>query len=80
MFSIEFFIDTVQSTKKSVFNRIVKDQELQKVSTRYIDAQTEFAKMLVTNTLDLAKYSVEKFYPQKEQASQAPYKVEKEAN
>lgn len=79
MFSPEFFIDTVQSTKRSVFNRIVQDEDLRKVADRYLDAQTEFAKMMVRNIIDLAKYSVDKLSPQKEQASQAPYKVEKEA-
>ena len=80
MFSPEFFIDTIQSTKRSVFNRIIQDENLQKVASRYLDAQTDFAKMLVRNTIDLAKYSVDKLSPQKEQASHAPYKVEKEAN
>ena len=79
MFSPEFFIETIQSTKKIVFKRIVQDEDLQRVADRYIDTQTDFAKMLVRNAIDLAKYSVDKLYPQKEQASQAPYKVEKEA-
>jgi len=80
MFSPEFFIDTIQSTKRSVFNRIVKDPDLQKVADRYFDAQTDFAKMLVLNAIDLAKYSLDQCGPKKEQASRAPYKVEKEAN
>jgi hypothetical protein len=81
MFSPEFFIDTIQSTKRSVFNRIIQDEELRQVADRYLDAQTDFAKMIVRNTIDLAKYSVDKcFSPLKEQASRAPYKVEKEAN
>jgi hypothetical protein len=79
MFTPEFFIDTIQTTKKSVFNRIVQDPELQRVAERYVNTQTEFAKMLVRNAIDLAKYSLDKCSPQKEQASQAPYKVEKEA-
>ena len=80
MFSPEFFIDTIQSAKRSVFNRIIKDENLQKVANRYLDAQTEFAKMIVLNAIDLAKYSLDQCGPKKEQASQAPYKVEKEAN
>jgi hypothetical protein len=80
MFSPEFFIDTIQTAKRSVFNRIVTDPELQRVADRYINTQTEFAKMLVLNTIDLAKYSWDNFCPKKEQASRAPYKVEKEAN
>ena len=81
MFTPEFFIDALQATKRSVFNRIIQDEELRQVADRYIQAQTDFAKMMVRNTLDLAKYSVDKFNcSQKEQASWAPYKVEKEAN
>jgi hypothetical protein len=80
MFTPEFFIDTIQSTKQSVFRRIIQDEQLREVADRYIQAQTDFAKMLVRNAIDLAKYSVDKCSPQKEQASQAPYKVEKEAN
>jgi len=80
MFSPEFFIDAFQSTKQSVFNRIVQDEELRRIADRYIQAQTSFAKMIIWNTIDLAKYSADKFGQRKEQASQALYKVEKEAN
>ena len=80
MFTPEFFIDTIQSTKQTVFNRIIQDEELRRVADRYLQAQTDFAKMMVRNTIDMAKYSVDSvFRPPKEQASPAPYKVEKEA-
>jgi hypothetical protein len=83
MFTPQFFIDTIQSTKKGVFKQIIKDPELQRVADRYIDAQTDFANMLVANTIEMARYSFEKMtdgvFSKKEQASQAPYKVEKEA-
>jgi len=80
MFTPEFFIDTIQATKKSVFNRIIQDEELRAVADRYLNAQTDFAKMMVRNTIDMAKYSVDSvFRPQMEQASRAPYKVDKEA-
>jgi hypothetical protein len=84
MFTPQFFIETIQSTKRGVFKQIIKDPEIQRVADRYIDAQTEFANMLVTNTIAVARYSFEKAtdnaFSKKEQASQAPYKVEKEAN
>ena len=79
MFSPEFFIDTIQSAKRSVFHRVIQNQDLQRVADRYLDAQTDFAKMIVLNAIDLAKYSLDQCGPKKEQASQAPYKVEKEA-
>jgi len=83
MFTPQFFIDTIQSTKKGVFKQIIQDPELQRVADRYINAQTDFANMLVKNTIDVAKYSFDKatecVFSKKEQASRAPYKVEKEA-
>jgi hypothetical protein len=83
MISPNFFIDTFQNAKKTAFKQIVKDPNLQRVADQYIDTQTEFAKMLVTNTIDIAKFSFDKAascaFAKKEQAS-APYKVEKEAN
>jgi hypothetical protein len=83
MFTPQFFIDTIQSTKRGVFKQIVKDPELQRVADRYLDAQTEFANMLVSNTIAVTKYSFEKatdcVFSKKEKAATAPYKVEKEA-
>ena len=83
MFSPHFYIDSLQSTKKIVTDQIFKDPALNKAAHSYIDAQTQFAKMAVNNTIDMVKYSVETvskvLFPQKEQASLAPYKVEKEA-
>ena len=76
MFSPEFFIDTIQNAKKSVFNRIIADPELSAVSDRFINTQSDFAKMLVANTIDLAKYSLDKFCPKNKETAEAPYKVE----
>ncbi len=59
MFTPHFFIDTFQNTKKVVANQIFKDSRLNKAANDYIDAQTAFAKMVVNNTVDMAKYSVE---------------------
>lgn len=76
MFSPEFFIDTIQSAKKSVFNRMITDPELRAASDRFINTQSDFAKMLVTNTIDLARYSLDKFCPKNKENVEAPYKVE----
>jgi hypothetical protein len=80
MLTPDFFIDAFQSTKKIVFNQVVADKTLQKAATEYVDAQTQFAKIVVHNAISVAKYSVDTitscWYPKKEQASQAPYKVE----
>jgi hypothetical protein len=84
MFSPHFYIESFQNTKKIVTDQIFKDPALNKAAHAYIDAQTQFAKMAINNTIDMAKYSVDSvskvLFPQKEQASKAPYKVEKEAN
>jgi hypothetical protein len=76
MFSPEFFIDTIQSAKRSVFNRVIQDENLQRVANRYLEAQTEFAKMLVLNAIDLAKYSLDQCGPKDKETVAAPYKVE----
>ena len=84
MFGPHFFIDTFQTSKKVITDAVFKDATLNKAAHNYIDAQTSFAKMMATNAIDLAKYSVDSvskvLFPQTEQASRAPYKVEKESN
>ena len=59
MFSPHFYIDSFQNTKKIVADQIFTDPALNKAAHAYIDAQTQFAKMAVNNTIDMAKYSVE---------------------
>jgi hypothetical protein len=75
-----FLIDTFQSSKKWAVNQIFKDEILKNAAHAYIDAQTQFAKMIVNNTVNLSKYSVESvskiLFPQKQEESAAPYKVE----
>jgi len=70
MFTPHFFIETFQSTKKLVTDQVFKDPALNKAAHAYIDAQTQFAKMAVNNTIDMAKYSVESvskvLFPKKE--------------
>lgn len=83
MFTPDFFIDAFQSTKQTVFNKIVTDKELQKVAGDYLAAQTQFAKMMVYNTITVAKYSVDSitkcWFPKEEEKVVAPYKVESPA-
>ncbi len=59
MFSPHFYIESFQNTKKIVTDQIFKDPALNKAAHAYIDAQTQFAKMAVNNTIDMAKYSVD---------------------
>lgn len=55
------------------------DPKLQKISDRFIDSQTEFAKTMIANAIDLAKYSLDNTCPRKEEKVAAPYKVESSA-
>lgn len=80
MFTPEFFIDTFQNTKKSIFRRMTDDKQLHEIADRYIDTQTQFAKMLVSNFIDVTKYSLNKitecFLTQKKSEVSAPYKID----
>lgn len=71
MFTPEFYIDSFQSTKRMLTDKVFKDPTLNKAAHNYIDAQTAFAKMLAANTVDMAKYSVESvskvLFPKKEE-------------
>lgn len=70
MFSPDFYIDSFQNTKKLVTDKVFTDPALRKAAYAYIDAQTQFAKMLSNNTIDMARYSVESvskvLFPKKE--------------
>lgn len=70
MFSPEFYIDSFQNTKKLVTDKVLTDPALNKAAHAYINAQTQFAKMIANNTIDMARYSVETvskyWFPKKE--------------
>jgi hypothetical protein len=57
MFTPNFYIDQFQATKKIVADQIFKDQpELRDVAINYVDSQTQFAKMIVDNTVAVNKF------------------------
>ncbi len=58
MFTPEAIIDTVQNSKKQVVNTFVLDEKIKKGLVELIDAQTEFSKTLVKNTLSLSELYV----------------------
>lgn len=70
MFTPNFYIENFQNTKKIIADQVFKDAALNKAAHAYIDAQTQFAKMAVNNTIDMAKYSVDSvskyLFPKKE--------------
>jgi hypothetical protein len=74
--TLEAHIDAFQTTKRGLTDKVITDPTLNKAAHEYIDAQTAFAKMLVKNFTDLAKYSVDSYankaFPQtKEKATKA---------
>lgn len=59
MFTPETIIDTFQGSKRTFTNMVIKDEVLNKVANNFIDSQTAFAKMLVTNLTTVTKYSMD---------------------
>jgi hypothetical protein len=59
MFTLDTTIDTIQGIKRAATNQFITDPTLNQTAHAYIDAQTEFAKMMASNAMTLAKYSVE---------------------
>jgi len=71
MFTPDFYIDMLQNSKKAATNQVMTDAVINKAAMNFIDAQTAFAKMLVTNATEIAQYAFETqsefFFPKKEQ-------------
>ena len=80
MFTPEFFIDSFQSSKKAIFRRMTDDKQLHEMADRYVDVHSQFAKMLLSNFIDITKYSFSKMteysFASKKSEVSAPYKVE----
>ena len=53
-------VNYLQQTKKNLTNKIIKDSELNDMAHKYIEAQTQFANMLIDNTECMLKYSFDK--------------------
>lgn len=56
---LEDFVDAFQSAKKHLTDGIITDPTLNAAAHRYIAAQTQFAKMCISNTVDILKYNLE---------------------
>jgi len=65
-----YYIDSFQSLKRSLTNKVITDTTLNKAANSFIDAQTAWAKMVVDNTTTIAKYCFDKqsdiLYPKKD--------------
>jgi hypothetical protein len=73
--TLEAHIEAFQETKQGLTDKIITDPTLNKAAHDYIDAQTEFAKMLAHNFTDIAKYSMDsiagKWFPKNEEVVEA---------
>ena len=73
--TLDAHIDAFQQTKRGLTDKIITDPTLNKAAHEYIDAQTQFAKMLAHNFTELAKYSMdsisEKLFPKNEEVAEA---------
>ena len=51
-----YYIDSFQSLKRSLTNKVITDTTLNKAANSFIDAQTVWAKMVAENSIDLTKH------------------------
>jgi len=56
MFTPINYIETIQTTKKSIVEKVILDNDLNKLAKSYIDAETEFTKNVIQASMDLATY------------------------
>jgi hypothetical protein len=57
---MKIFVSYIQSTKKTLTDKVIKDPELNKMAHTYIESQTQFANMLIDNTESMMKYGFDK--------------------
>ena len=51
-----YFIDSFQSLKRSLTNKVITDPTLNKAANSFIDAQSIWAKMATENSINLTKH------------------------
>lgn len=51
-----YYIDSFQSLKRSLTNKVITDPTFNKAANSFIDAQTAWAKMIAENSIDLTKH------------------------
>ena len=83
MFTPNFYLDLLQTTKRGLTNKIFTDPTINKACHSFMAAQLELAKTITNNYIDLTAYSVESmsrvFYPKtvEETETKATSKVTK---
>ena len=51
-----YYIDSFQSLKRSLTNKVITEPILNKAANSFIDAQSAWAKMIANNSIDLTKH------------------------
>lgn len=51
-----YYIDSFQSLKRSLTNKVITDETLNKAANSFIDAQSTWAKMVAENSINLTKH------------------------
>lgn len=71
MYTLESYVDAFQQTKKRITDKVIINPTLNKAAHNYINAQTVFAKMVIANTQEVLKHSVDRqsafWFPEKAQ-------------
>ena len=57
---MKMIVNYFQQAKKTFTNTVIKDPELNAMAHKYIEAQTQFATMLLDNTENMMKYNFDK--------------------
>ena len=57
---MKMLVSYFQSAKKGMTDKVIKDPELNAMAHKYIEAQTQFANMLLDNTECMMKYSFDR--------------------
>ena len=61
-----YYIDSFQSLKRSLTNKVITDPTLNKAANSFIDAQGTWAKMVAENSINLTKHFFDKVAELKE--------------
>lgn len=65
-----YYIDSFQSLKRSLTNKVITDPTLNKAANSFIDAQSTWAKMVAENSIDLTTHFFDQLakttYPKKD--------------
>lgn len=59
MFIPSYVVDSFQSSKRAMTRHLIKDKIILNVCEKFIDAQTDFAQVIIKNNLEVSKYAID---------------------